>query len=54
MEDLGAILLLALGGILAGGTYSMWKVNVYIAVALALCAVLAVAGGVLRLGYLPL
>ncbi|MFC4561395.1 hypothetical protein ACFO4E_05975 [Nocardiopsis mangrovi] len=69
MEHLGAILLLALGGLLAGGAYSFWtgagaadqgaergrtRTGRYIAAGLALCAVLSAAGGVLRLGYLPL
>lgn len=51
MGDLGAILLLALGGLLLGGAISFVKTNKPIAVVLAGCAVLAAASGVLRLDY---
>ncbi|NYH50946.1 MULTISPECIES: hypothetical protein [Nocardiopsis] len=49
--DLWGILLVVLGGFLAGGAYTVWRANRTIAVALGACAVLAVASGVLRLGY---
>ncbi|GAA3976326.1 hypothetical protein FOF52_02600 [Thermobifida alba] len=45
------VLLIGLGGLLFGGTLSLWKTNKAIAVGLAACAVLALAAGVLRLGY---
>ncbi|MBB4930991.1 hypothetical protein F4561_001811 [Lipingzhangella halophila] len=51
MDGLWAVLLIGLGGLLAGGTYAMWRANKAIAVLLAACAVLAVASGVLRFGY---
>ena len=49
--DLWGIALLVLAGFLAGGVYALWNVNRGIAVALGGCVVLAVASGVLRLGY---
>ncbi|WP_198659086.1 hypothetical protein [Nocardiopsis sp. FIRDI 009] len=49
--DLWALFLVVLGGFLIGGAYSLWKVNRIVAVALGACAALAVASGVLRLGY---
>ena len=51
MPEVWGVLLIALGGLLAGGTYSMWKTNRLLAIALGACALLAVAGGLLRLGY---
>ncbi|MEV2274858.1 hypothetical protein AB0I72_04680 [Nocardiopsis sp. NPDC049922] len=48
---LWGVLLLVLGGFLIGGAYSLWKVNRIVAVGLGVCAALAVAAGVLRLGY---
>ncbi|MFV2197861.1 hypothetical protein [Nocardiopsis sp. LOL_012] len=50
--DLWGLFLIVLAGFLAGGAYSLWKASRVLAVALAACAVLAVASGVLRLGYL--
>ncbi|GAA3727420.1 hypothetical protein HDA32_003682 [Spinactinospora alkalitolerans] len=52
MADLFPILLIALGGLLLGGGISMWKTNKAIAAGLAVCAVIAVAAGVLRADYL--
>ncbi|WP_306371342.1 hypothetical protein [Nocardiopsis sp. CC223A] len=49
--DLWGLLLIVLSGFLGGGAYAMWKTNRPIAVALAGCAVLAAASGVLRLDY---
>ncbi|QBI53930.1 hypothetical protein [Streptomonospora litoralis] len=51
MTQVWGVLLVALGGLLAGGTAALWKTNRALSVALGLCAVLAVAAGVLRLGY---
>ncbi|CAM3600705.1 hypothetical protein NOGI109294_04850 [Nocardiopsis gilva] len=51
MQDMWAVLLIALGGLLFGGTIASWKMNKVLAAALGLCTVLAVASGVLRLGY---
>ncbi|MDT0305300.1 hypothetical protein [Streptomonospora wellingtoniae] len=51
MTEVWGVLLIALGGLLAGGTVPMWKTNRALAVALAVCALLAVAAGALRLGY---
>lgn len=45
------VLLLALGGFLVGGALVMWRTNRAVAVALAVCAALAVAAGALRLDY---
>ena len=50
--DLWGLLLIVLGGFLAGGVYALWSKNRLIAVALAGCVVLAVVSGALRLGYL--
>lgn len=44
-----AVLLLALGGFLAGGVYSTWKTAKFIAVVLGLAAVLAIGGAVVWL-----
>lgn len=44
-----AILLLALGGFLAGGVYSTWKTAKFIAVVLGLAALLAIGGAVVWL-----
>ncbi|MFC7328349.1 hypothetical protein [Marinactinospora rubrisoli] len=52
MDDLWPLLLVALGGLLAGGTIALWKTSRVMSVLLAGCAALAVASGVLRLGYL--
>ncbi|WP_181874330.1 hypothetical protein [Marinitenerispora sediminis] len=52
MDGLWPVLLIALGGLLAGGAFSLWKVNKVISVLLGGCAALAVASGALRLGYL--
>lgn len=49
--DLWGVALLALGGFLVGGTYALWKINRVLGVLLGACVVLAVASGVLRLGY---
>ncbi|WP_017557876.1 hypothetical protein [Nocardiopsis baichengensis] len=51
MQDLWGVLLIGLGGVLAGGAISTWKNQRVLAVALGACALLAVASGVLRLGY---
>ncbi|TDQ48506.1 hypothetical protein [Actinorugispora endophytica] len=51
MQDLWGVLLIALGGLLAGGTVALWKTGKPVALGLAACAALAVAGGVLRLDY---
>ncbi|GAB3500386.1 hypothetical protein [Nocardiopsis coralliicola] len=51
MESIWGIALVALGGVLAGGAYSTWGRSRVLAAALGACAALAVAGGVLRLGY---
>ena len=50
--DLWGLFLIVLGGFLVGGAYTLWKANRVLAAALGACAVLAVASGVLRLGYL--
>ncbi|WP_155999559.1 hypothetical protein [Streptomonospora sp. PA3] len=52
MTEVWGVLLIALGGLLAGGTVPMWRVNRVLAGGLAVCALLAVAAGALRLGYL--
>jgi hypothetical protein len=49
--DLWGLFLIVLGGFLAGGVFALWRINRVLAVALGACAVLAVASGVLRLGY---
>lgn len=49
--DLWGIALLALGGFLAGGAFALWKINRVLGVLMGACVVLAVASGVLRLGY---
>ncbi|WP_046471637.1 hypothetical protein [Allosalinactinospora lopnorensis] len=51
MTDLWGLLLVALGGMLAGGAIAMWKFSRAAAALLAVCAALAVASGVLRLDY---
>ncbi|MFW6639828.1 hypothetical protein ACOALZ_07245 [Nocardiopsis algeriensis] len=51
MDDMWGLLLIVLGGFLGGGAYTMWRMNKFVAVALAGCTVLAVVSGVLRLGY---
>ncbi|GAB3205894.1 hypothetical protein ACQEU5_00525 [Marinactinospora thermotolerans] len=51
MDSLAPVLLLALGGLLAGGTIATWRNSRVLAVALAVCALLAVVAGVLRLDY---
>src|SRR5690606_28845182 len=51
MQDLWAVLLIALGGLLLGGAISTWKNLRLLAAVLAVCAVLAAASGSLRLGY---
>lgn len=51
MQDLWGVLLVALGGLLAGGAIATWKDSKILAAALAACAALAVASGALRLGY---
>jgi hypothetical protein len=51
MGDIGAILLIALGGLLAGGAVSRWKAGRLLSAALWVCGLVAVAAGVLRLGY---
>ncbi|RKS09801.1 hypothetical protein DFP74_5546 [Nocardiopsis sp. Huas11] len=50
--DLWGLFFIVLAGFLAGGTYTLWKSNRIVAVALGGCTALAVAAGVLRLGYL--
>lgn len=52
MADLWAVALMGLGGLLVGGTYALWRASTVLAVLLAVCAALAVASGVLRLGSL--
>lgn len=49
--DVWGLALVVLGGFLAGGVYATWKVNRALALALGACTALAVASGVLRLGY---
>lgn len=51
MQDLWGVLLIGLGGLLAGGAISTWQQQRPLSVALGACTVLAVASGVLRLGY---
>ncbi|PSK86564.1 hypothetical protein CLV63_13451 [Murinocardiopsis flavida] len=51
MDDLVAVLLLALGGLLLGGAISFAKTSRPLTAVLAVCAVLAAASGVLRLDY---
>ncbi|MDA0567079.1 hypothetical protein LG943_22565 [Streptomonospora sp. S1-112] len=51
MSALWGVLLVALGGLLAGGTAALWRVNKVLAAALGACALLAVVAGALRLGY---
>ncbi|GAB3461471.1 hypothetical protein GCM10027570_47420 [Streptomonospora sediminis] len=51
MAEVWGVLLIALGGLLAGGTAAMWRVNRVLAVGLALCTLAAVVAGALRLGY---
>ncbi|MDA2807205.1 hypothetical protein [Nocardiopsis suaedae] len=51
MQDLWGVLLIGLGGLLAGGAIATWKQQRALSVALGVCTVLAVASGVLRLGY---
>ncbi|MFI5609783.1 hypothetical protein [Amycolatopsis sp. NPDC051903] len=48
-KEVIAVLLLALGGFLAGGVYSTWKTAKFIAVVLGLAAVLAIGGAVVWL-----
>ncbi|MEU3308702.1 hypothetical protein ACWGSK_24270 [Nocardiopsis sp. NPDC055551] len=50
--DLWGLLLIILGGFLAGGVYAMWHRSRSVAIGLAVCVVLAIAFGALRLGYL--
>lgn len=52
MEPLWGLLLVVLGGFLIGGTVALWRTSRFAAVALGVCAAIAVAAGVLRLGYL--
>lgn len=49
--DIWGLVLIVLGGFLAGGVYALWKINRFLAVALGACVVLAVAFGVVRLDY---
>ncbi|KIH98624.1 membrane protein [Streptomonospora alba] len=51
MSEMWGVALVALGGLLVGGTVSAWKSSRALAAALAVCALLAVAAGALRLGY---
>lgn len=51
MGDVWAVLLIVLGGLLLGGAISFIKTTKVVAGVLAVCAVLAVASGVLRFGY---
>lgn len=51
MPELWGVLLLALGGFLAGGTVATWRQSRVLAAALGVCAALAAVAGVLRLGY---
>ncbi|MDA2810699.1 hypothetical protein O4J56_08640 [Nocardiopsis sp. RSe5-2] len=51
MQDLWGVLLIGLGGLLAGGALSTWKQQRVLSVVLGVCALMAVASGVLRLGY---
>lgn len=44
-----AALLVVLGGFLAGGVLSLWPKNRVVASGLGVCAVLALAAGVLRM-----
>jgi hypothetical protein len=45
------LLLVVLGGFLAGGAIALWRTSRPMAVALGLCAAIAVVAGVLRLDY---
>ncbi len=49
--DLWGLLLIVFGGFLAGGVFALWRNNRALAVALGACVALAVASGVMRLGY---
>jgi len=49
MSDVAVVLLFALAGFLLGGVYTTWKTSRPLSVALAVCAVLAVAGAVVWL-----
>lgn len=49
--DIWGLVLLVLGGFLAGGVYALWRINRGLAVALGACVVLAAASGIMRLGY---
>lgn len=51
MQEYLPIVLLALAGFLVGGTYALWKTAKVAAVVLGAAAVLAAAGGVLRLWF---
>ncbi|MGJ7906066.1 hypothetical protein ACOQFL_06260 [Actinopolyspora sp. H202] len=51
MRDFLPIILLAVAGFLAGGSYSMWKTARGPAVVLAAGAVLALAGGLLWMSW---
>ncbi|SIO89300.1 hypothetical protein [Nocardiopsis sp. JB363] len=49
--DLWGLILIVLGGFLAGGVYAMWHKSRMVAIGLAGCVVLSIAFGALRLGY---
>lgn len=51
MTEVWGVLLIGLGGLLAGGTISIWRTNRTLAIILAACAAVAVLAGVLRLDY---
>jgi len=46
VRDVIPVLLLALAGFLAGGSYTSWKTSRLLAVLLAVAAALALAGGI--------
>ncbi|MEV6770512.1 hypothetical protein AB0N05_18010 [Nocardia sp. NPDC051030] len=46
-SDVPVIILLAIAGFLFGGAYSTWKTSRRLAIALAVCGVLAAAGSIL-------
>jgi hypothetical protein len=45
------LLLVVLGGFLAGGTIALWRTSRPMAAVVGVCAVIAVAAGVLRMDY---
>jgi len=49
MSDAAVVLLFALAGFLLGGVYTTWKTARPLSIALAICAVLALAGAVVWL-----